>query len=210
MPIRENGQELPANGPPVPSHVPVHPQTAAKARAFGLQRPRSISETDSALEGDRFEPSVPLLRKALLGVANRRRRHERRSHLQVQVRNGNACLEWLPISFPFVEGGTASSNPPSSTGESATNCSGVGLRWSAESGASPPTPSAGRAAIEFRPASRLPHARAMCGRVRLSFGERRFGHGTRRTQAGRHSRPDVAGYSPIPLSRGSSSTARSR
>jgi hypothetical protein len=33
-----------------------------------------------------------------------RRRHERRSHLQVQVRNGNACLEWLPTAFPFAEG----------------------------------------------------------------------------------------------------------
>ena len=54
---------------------------------------------DSALEGTGFEPSVPLLRKALLGVANRRRRHERRSHLQVQV-----CLEWLPIAFAFAEG----------------------------------------------------------------------------------------------------------
>ena len=54
--------------------------------------------------GNEFEPSVPLLRKALLGVANRRRRHERRSHLQVQVRNGNACLEWLPTAFPFAEG----------------------------------------------------------------------------------------------------------
>jgi hypothetical protein len=29
---------------------------------------------------------------------------ERRSHLQVQVRNGNACLEWLPTAFPFAEG----------------------------------------------------------------------------------------------------------
>src|SRR6202035_748193 len=62
------------------------------------------AETDSPLEGTGFEPSVPLLRKALLGVANRRRQHERRSHLQVQVRNGNACLEWLPIAFPFAEG----------------------------------------------------------------------------------------------------------
>jgi hypothetical protein len=59
---------------------------------------------DSLLEEDGFEPSVPLLRKALLGVANRRRRHERRSHLQVRVRNGNACLEWLPIAFTFAEG----------------------------------------------------------------------------------------------------------
>jgi hypothetical protein len=40
----------------------------------------------------------------LFWVANRRRRHERRSHLQVQVRKGNACLEWLPIAFPFAEG----------------------------------------------------------------------------------------------------------
>jgi len=61
-------------------------------------------ETDSLLEGTGFEPSVPLLRKALLGVANRRRRHERRSHLQVQVRNGNDCLEWLPTALPFAQG----------------------------------------------------------------------------------------------------------
>jgi hypothetical protein len=61
-------------------------------------------ETGSPLEGSGFEPSVPLLRKALLGVANRRRRHERRSHLQVQARDGNACLEWFAIAFPFAEG----------------------------------------------------------------------------------------------------------
>jgi hypothetical protein len=57
---------------------------------------------DSPLEGTGFEPSVRLLRKALLSLP--RRRHERRSHLQVEVRNGNACLEWLPIAFPFAEG----------------------------------------------------------------------------------------------------------
>jgi hypothetical protein len=51
-----------------------------------------------------FADSVPLLRKAHLCVANRRRRHEGRSHLQVQARDGNACLEWLPIAFPFAEG----------------------------------------------------------------------------------------------------------
>src|SRR6516162_2820765 len=57
---------------------------------------------DSLLEGSGFEPSVPLLRKALLGVANRRRRHEGRSHLQ--VRDGDACLEWFPIAIPFAVG----------------------------------------------------------------------------------------------------------
>ena len=58
---------------------------------------------DSPLEGTGFEP-VPLLRKALLGVANWRRRYERRSPLQVQVRGGDACLEWFPIAFLFVVG----------------------------------------------------------------------------------------------------------
>jgi hypothetical protein len=59
---------------------------------------------DSSREGTGFEPSVQLLRKALLGVANWRRRYERRSHLQVQVRGGDACLEWFPIAFLFVVG----------------------------------------------------------------------------------------------------------
>jgi hypothetical protein len=76
------------------------PSTVSIPRTFATSR----FATDSPLEGTGFEPSVPLLRKALLGVANRRRRHERRSHLQVQVRNGNACLEWLPTALPFAEG----------------------------------------------------------------------------------------------------------
>jgi len=50
-------------------------QSAAKARDFSRGAPLSTGETDSPLEGTGFEPSVPLLRKALLGVANRRRRH---------------------------------------------------------------------------------------------------------------------------------------
>src|SRR6516164_5351205 len=29
---------------------------------------------------------------------------KRRSHLQVQVRDGDACLEWLRIGFPFAVG----------------------------------------------------------------------------------------------------------
>src|SRR5271169_1901223 len=66
--------------------------------------PKVRFASDSPLEGTGFEPSVPLLRKALLGVANRRRRHERRSHLKVQVRDGDACLEWFPIAFPFAVG----------------------------------------------------------------------------------------------------------
>jgi hypothetical protein len=59
---------------------------------------------DSHLEGTGFEPSVPLLRKALLGVVNRRRRHERRSHLQVQVRNGNAPPQPSRVGVTDPEG----------------------------------------------------------------------------------------------------------
>jgi hypothetical protein len=40
-----------------------------------------LSSPDSPLKGTGFEPSVPLLRKALLGVASRRRRHERQEPL---------------------------------------------------------------------------------------------------------------------------------
>src|SRR6516225_8146556 len=65
---------------------------------------RYRSSPDSPLEGTGFEPSVPLPRKAVPSVANRRWRHERRSRLKVQVRDGDACLEWLPIAFPFAVG----------------------------------------------------------------------------------------------------------
>jgi Bacterial extracellular solute-binding proteins, family 5 Middle len=61
---------------------------------------RNQKFADSPLEGTGLEPSVPLLQKALLGVANRRRRHGRRSHLQVQVRNGNTAWSGCPQPFP--------------------------------------------------------------------------------------------------------------
>ena len=77
---------------------PPHPNRQAGLRC------RYRSSHDSPLEGTGFEPSVPLLRKALLNVANRRRGHERQSHFQVQVRDCNASLERLPIACPFAEG----------------------------------------------------------------------------------------------------------
>ena len=46
------------------------------------------------MEGTGCEPSVPLL---LLGVANRRRLQERRSHLQVQVRDGYVQPNLVPL-----------------------------------------------------------------------------------------------------------------
>ena len=53
-----------------------------------------------------FEPSVPLRRKALPGIANRRRRHDWRNHLQAKGPR-QLCLSGLaPIAFPFAEGPT--------------------------------------------------------------------------------------------------------
>jgi len=87
---------------------------------------------------NRIRTIDPLLRKPLLGVADRTRLHERRSHLQVQVRDGDACLEWLPIAFPFAVGprvrirlppaeslrtiGSAGREPPASD---AARCGGI-------------------------------------------------------------------------------------
>ena len=42
-----------------PSHVPSHPQTAAKVRGFSPIASGFTAETDWLLEGDGFEPSVP-------------------------------------------------------------------------------------------------------------------------------------------------------
>jgi CO/xanthine dehydrogenase Mo-binding subunit len=70
--------------------------------------------------GNRIRTIGPAPAKGSLGVANRRRRHERRSHLQVQARNGNACLSGCPQPFPSRRG-TASSNPSSSSAESANH-----------------------------------------------------------------------------------------
>ena len=53
-------------------------------RSNSAKEPKSVGfgACDSPLEGTGFEPSVPLRRKALLGIANRRRWHDWWSHLQ--------------------------------------------------------------------------------------------------------------------------------
>jgi hypothetical protein len=59
---------------------------------------------DSLLEGTGFELAVPLLRKALLGATNQRRRHEKRG--QLQVVSETAMIAWspLPVAVPFAVG----------------------------------------------------------------------------------------------------------
>src|SRR3954469_22072401 len=63
--LHQCGSERKRGGVPVrslhvPSHVPGQPQNAAKVRGFPLSASGFTAETDWLLEGDGFEPSVPL------------------------------------------------------------------------------------------------------------------------------------------------------
>ena len=60
MPVREKGEGVPVRNLRVPSHVPSHPQTAAKVRGFSPIASGFTAETDWLLEQAGFELSVPL------------------------------------------------------------------------------------------------------------------------------------------------------
>src|SRR4029077_3623071 len=55
MPVREKARRSPGSCLRVPSHVPSHPQTAAKVRGFSLTASEFTAETDWLLEGSGFE-----------------------------------------------------------------------------------------------------------------------------------------------------------
>jgi len=70
MPVREKGDGAPVRSLRVPSHVPSHPQTAAKVRGFSPIASGFTGETNWLLEQSGFELSVPL---ALKLVVSRKR-----------------------------------------------------------------------------------------------------------------------------------------
>ena len=55
-PSEKRAKERPVRRLHVPSHVPSHPQTAAKVRGFSPTASGFTAETNSPLEGDGFEP----------------------------------------------------------------------------------------------------------------------------------------------------------
>ena len=59
-PSEKKDQNSRAFARPVPSHVPIPPQTAAKGPAFSSAADESAGETDSPLEEGGFELVVPL------------------------------------------------------------------------------------------------------------------------------------------------------
>src|SRR6202035_3581271 len=74
MPVREKGRRSPGSQPARPSHVPSHPQTAAKVRGFSPIASGFTAETDWLLEESGFELSVPPERKAFPRALDRFRR----------------------------------------------------------------------------------------------------------------------------------------
>jgi hypothetical protein len=90
--------------------------------ASGTQAGRRKSLGDSPLEGTGFEPSVPLLRKALLGVPIGD--GGTKGGATYRFRSETAMLAWSGCRRPFPsrrDRGTASSNLSSSSAESGTN-----------------------------------------------------------------------------------------
>src|SRR5438270_5222207 len=63
-PSERKGEGVPVRSLRVPSHVPSHPQTAAKVRGFSPIASGFTAETDWLLEQAGFELSVPRERKA--------------------------------------------------------------------------------------------------------------------------------------------------
>jgi hypothetical protein len=59
MSVREKGRRRPGSSLHVASHVPSHPQNAAKVRGFSRTVSAFTAETDCLLEQRRFELSVP-------------------------------------------------------------------------------------------------------------------------------------------------------
>jgi len=66
-PSERKGEGGPVRRLRVPSHVPSHPQTAAKVRGFSLTASGFTAETDWLLEQAGFKPSIPLAGKCRSG-----------------------------------------------------------------------------------------------------------------------------------------------
>ena len=74
-PSERKGEGAPVRSLRVPSHVPSHPQTAAKVRGFSPIGSGFTAETDWLLEESGFEPSVPLGEKRSFRNASIRELH---------------------------------------------------------------------------------------------------------------------------------------
>ena len=67
-PSERKGEGVPVRSLHVPSHVPSHPQTAAKVRGFSPTASGFAAETDWLLEEGGFEPLVPRSQRTCMGL----------------------------------------------------------------------------------------------------------------------------------------------
>src|SRR5205814_6777741 len=90
-PSERKGEGGPVRSLHVPSHVPSHPQNAAKVRGFSLSAPRFTAETDCLLEGTGFELIWGFSCQVVFSV-----------YCQFFVRSGKAVLR--PVAYDQVRG----------------------------------------------------------------------------------------------------------
>jgi hypothetical protein len=104
---------VPACARHVPSHVPVLAQSTAKPRGSRPTALEFTAETDSALEGDGFEPSVPR-QKDLCKHPDRRRSagvigmlvNPKFADAETQSREALAAALTLGLQLHIVTGGS--------------------------------------------------------------------------------------------------------
>ena len=85
MPVREKRPRSAGSCPARPFSRPSHTQTAAKLRGFSQTAQGFTAETDSPLEEDGFEPSVPAVKKTAVERG-----------IRLTLCNG--------VNFPYVDG----------------------------------------------------------------------------------------------------------
>ena len=107
MPVREKARRSPDSPAARPFSRPSVPQNAAKLRGFSRTVSAFTAETDCLLEESGFEPLVPL-----------QSQHNRRSVAVPWYRS--RAISWR-ANRARHQGGTASSNPACSSGESANS-----------------------------------------------------------------------------------------
>ena len=101
MSVREKGRRRPVRSRHVPSHVPSHPQNAAKVRGFSRTASAFTAETDCLPEEAGFEPMVPL-------TADAGEREEKFVTAEYEVGGAGRSKRWLhgtghPIRVPVID-----------------------------------------------------------------------------------------------------------
>ena len=142
-PSERKGEGVPVRNLRVPSHVPSHPQTAAKVRGFSPIASGFTAETDWLLEQRGFELPVPLARIRLIFAEEKGLRVDQSGQNRPSVFTGDQWFE-SPLLQQGVwcepdlrgrrcivdhrssardkpHGGTEGSNLAASSGESGAN-----------------------------------------------------------------------------------------